>query len=55
MSRKSTTPGAGKAKDRLHWRPANALNASATSRAAWSKGGGKRGKNPRSKKAKSPS
>jgi len=52
MTRKSVTPGAGKAKSRTLWRPANALGVGATSRAAWSKAGKKRGANPRSAKPK---
>jgi hypothetical protein len=53
MKNKAMTPGAGSAKRRLQWRPANALSVGATSRASWSKTGKKRGKNPRGKMAKS--
>lgn len=52
MKDKSLPPGSGSRKRRLEWRPANALSAGAASRAAWSKGGGKGGRNPRGRKPK---
>lgn len=53
MKERSTMPGVGNAKQRLLWRPGNALTVGAASRAAWSKkSGGKGGRNPRGRKPK---